>query len=247
MNHLLLGFALCATLAIYPGGLAALVAALAGGVIQFWPGNGEGWGRQAWLPGSLGGFFLGLALAGLALAPMPWPDSPVAPIAISWAAGSSVGGITLTLVGLWLLQLLGSKQPEQGWHLGLVATWSMGLVSLALAVHSGSWSGVLNAGGLGAELGRVCLATLGLVLLPLVLRRAPGGVSLSSAAWAAGTGVALLLALPQIQATPFPVAIAAWWGLMAAIGLGWAASARWGPSIIRNLGLALPAATLNVP
>ena len=58
MNHLLLGFALCAALAIYPGGLAALVAALAGGLIQLWTGNGEGRGRRAWVPGSLGGFLL---------------------------------------------------------------------------------------------------------------------------------------------------------------------------------------------
>ncbi|HVC22313.1 MAG TPA: hypothetical protein VNH82_02630 [Candidatus Dormibacteraeota bacterium] len=247
MNHLLFGFALCAALAIYPGGLAVLVAALAGGLAPFALGRREGWAGWAARPGNSTRLLLGLALAGLVVAPMPWPDNPVSPIGISWAAGSSLGGIALSLSALWALQLLGSKGPWPALVLVLLGIWSMGLLLLALAVHTVSWSGVLDAAGLGAELGRLGLAVLGIACLPLALGGGPGGLSLRSAAWAAGVGMALLLALPQLQTVPFPVAFGAWWVLMAILGLVWSAGARWGQRFIRNLGLVLPAATLNAP
>ncbi|MGC1184254.1 MAG: hypothetical protein WBA31_03760 [Candidatus Dormiibacterota bacterium] len=247
MNHLLFGFAVCAALAIYPGGLAAMVAALAGGLAPLALDRRKGWADWAARPANSTGLLLGLALAGLVVAPMPWPDNPVSPIGISWAAGSSLGGIALSLSGLWALQLLGSKGLWRPLVVVLLGIWSMGLLTMALVVHTGNWAGVLDAGGLGAELGRVGLAVLGIACLPLALGGAPGGLSLRSAAWAAGAGMALLLALPQLQAVPFPVAFGAWWVLMVALGLAWSAGARWGLGIIRNLGLSLPAATLNVP
>ncbi|MGA7173574.1 MAG: hypothetical protein WCB86_09965 [Candidatus Dormiibacterota bacterium] len=247
MNHLLFGFALCAALAIYPGGLAVLVASLVGGGAQLWfPPNS----RPGWLTGAVErpwSSLLGLAVAGTVLAPVPWPDNPVAPVGISWASGSTVGGIALTLGGLWALLLLGSNQPHRGSVLAILAGWSLGLVILATAVHSGSWSGVLSAGGAGAEAGRVGLAGVAICVLPWVLRGAPGGTSVRGAAWAATAGLALFLALPQLQAVPFPVALAAWWSLLGAISLGWAAGANWGVRIAGRLGLAASAATLNVP
>lgn len=247
MNHLLFGFALCAALVIYPGGLAALVASVAGGVAQRWfrPPARPGWlGAAIERPWSS---VLGLALAGIVLAPMPWPDNPVAPIGISWASGSDLGGIALSLGGLWALELLGSSQSRRGWVLTILGTWTLGLVLLALAVQSDSWSGILTAGGLGAELGRLVLAGLALSALPWVLRGAPGGTSVKGAAWAAGAGIALLLALPQLQAVPFPVALAAWWVLLLVLGLGWAVVTNWGPRVAGRLGFAFSAATLNVP
>ena len=247
MNHLLFGFALCAALAIYPGGLAALVASLAGGAGQLLL---RGPGRPRWVAEAVSSpwsSLLGLALAGLVLAPMPWPDNPVAPVGISWASGSNLGGIALSLSALWALQLLGSAQSRRGWVLTLLGAWSLGLVLLALAVHSGSWAGVLTAGGLGAELGRVLLAALGLCSLPWVMMGPPGGASLRGSGWAAGAGVALLLALPQLQAVPFPVVLVAWWALLVALGLVWAGGAAWGAGPARRLGLSVAAATLNTP
>ncbi|HVB13426.1 MAG TPA: hypothetical protein VNH38_01545 [Candidatus Dormibacteraeota bacterium] len=243
MNHLLFGFALCASLAIYPGGLAVLVGSLVGGAAQLGARRG---GLRGWLAEAVirsWSSMLGLALAGLVLAPMPWPDNPVAPVGISWAAGSNLGGIALSLSGLWALQLLGSSQPRRGWVLLLLGSWSVGLVLFALAVHSGSWSGILTAGGLGAEVARVGLAVLGLGSLPWVLWGAPGGSSLRGAAWAAVAGVALFLALPQLQSAPFPAVLIAWWALLAALGLAWAVVATWGP----RLGFSVSAATLNAP
>ncbi|MGC2192260.1 MAG: hypothetical protein WA751_07985 [Candidatus Dormiibacterota bacterium] len=247
MNHLLFGFALCAALAIYPGGLAVLVASVVGGGAQLWLRPGA---RTGWISGGVEGpwsSLLALGLAGAVLAPMPWPDNPVAPVGISWASGSNLGGLALSLGGIWALVLLGSRQPRRGWVLTILGSWSLGLVLLALAVHSGSWSGVLTAGGLGAELGRVVLAAVGICSLPWVLMGGPGGSSVRGAAWATGAGVALFLALPQLQAAPFPVILAGWWALLAALGLGWAAGANWGPRIFGRLGRSTSAATLNAP
>jgi hypothetical protein len=247
MNHLLFGFALCAALALYPGGLAVLVASLAGGLAQvgFRPARWFGWVSPALeRPWSS---LLGLALAGIVLGPVPWPDNPVAPVVITWASGSNFGGIALSLGALWALQLLGSNQPRHGWVLALLGGWSLALVLVALAVHSGSWSGILTAGGLGAELCRLGLAAVGICSLPLVLRGAPGGISLTGSAWAASSGVALFLALPQLQAVPFPLVLAAWWALLVALGLAWAAGSNWGSRIAGRLGFAASAATLNVP
>jgi hypothetical protein len=187
---------------------------------------------------------LALALAGLALAPMPWPDNSVAPVGVSWASGSDLGGIALSLACLWALQLLGS--PRRGLALVVAGAWSWGLVLLSLAVHSASWSGVLTAGGVGAEVGRVLLATVLLGSLPWVLGP-PGGASFRGCGWAAGVGMALLLGLPQLQTDPFPLALGVWWALLAALGLAWVAGTTWGPGQLRRLGISVSAATLKAP
>ncbi|HUY54655.1 MAG TPA: hypothetical protein VMV23_05810, partial [Candidatus Nanopelagicaceae bacterium] len=108
MNHLLFAFAVCAALAIYPGGLAGLAAVLVGG-------SGVLLRRRARAVDLLGvptprpwAMLLGLTLLGLAMAPMPWPDDPVAPVGISWASGADLGGIAVSLGCLWALQLLGA-------------------------------------------------------------------------------------------------------------------------------------------
>jgi hypothetical protein len=247
VNHLLFGFALCAALAIYPGGLAALVAALAGGAAQLITRKRRI--LSAWAVGLSDPtpLLLGVVLTGLVVAPMPWPDNPVAPIGISWAAGSSLGGIALSLGSLWGLQLLAAREPWRPWILWSLGIWSVGLVILALAVHEMNWSGILEARGLGAELGRVGLAAVGLASLPWALRGRPGGASVRSAAWAATAGMALLLALPQLQFAPLPVTLAAWWALVAALGVAWVVGSRWGPRTFRNFGVAVPAATLDSP
>ena len=247
MNHLLFGFALCAALVIYPGGLAivaASFAASAGRLLIRSPSPPDWIAAAVERPWSS---LLGLALAGLVLAPIPWPDNPVAPVGISWASGSNLGGISLSLGGLWALQLLGSGQPRRGWVLIYLGAWSLGLVLLASAVHSGNWSGVLTAGGPGAEVGRVGLALVGAGALPWVLGAPPGGLSATGAAWAASSGMVLILALPQLQAVPFPVAIAAWWALLALLGFGWAGASGWRSRIARRRRLNASAATLNTP
>jgi hypothetical protein len=246
VNHLLFAFALCAALAIYPGGLASLVASLMGS-------------SGALLRGRLGGPRLGaltvpkpwttllaLALVGVALAPMPWPDNPVAPVEVSWASGTDLGGIVLSLGCLWALQLLGAPPGRRGAAFALAGAWSWGLLLLSLAVHSATWSGVLTAGGLGAEVGRVLLAVSWLGSLPWVLGP-PGGVSFRGCGWAAGVGMSLLLGLPQLQSAPFPLALSAWWLVLAAIGLVWVVGATWGPGLRGRLGLSASAATLNAP
>ncbi len=246
MNHLLFGFAVCAALAIYPGGLAALAASLAGGAAQLFLTT-----RQNRSPiTSLGrpwSSLMGIALAGFVLAPLPWPDNPVAPVEISWASGTEMGGVALSLAGIWGLVLLGSSQHRRGWAICSLGAWSLGIVLLSTAVGANSWEGILNAGGLGAELGRVGLAGLGLLTLPWALAGAPGGTSTRGLAWAAGTGAYLFLALPQLQSVLFPVALLAWAGLMAALGAAWAVGSRWGPILVRRVGRPASAATLNAP
>jgi hypothetical protein len=247
VNHLLFGFALCAALAVYPGGLAVVVAALAGGGATLLRRGAGGWTACLGAMPSPFRLILGLMLAGLVLAPMPWPDNPVAPVTVSWASGSDLGGIGLTLAGLWALQLLGAGRSRDGRALAAAGAWSLALVALALAVHSATWSSLLSAGGLGAELGRLLLAVLALATLPLVLGGPPGGVSLRSCGWAAGAGMALLLALPQLRTAPFGLALVAWWVLLALLGLAWWAGSAGGPRVVRRLGMGAPAATLNVP
>ncbi|MGH7642788.1 MAG: hypothetical protein ACRENX_07215 [Candidatus Dormibacteria bacterium] len=247
MNHLLFGFALCAALVIYPGGLATVAAALAGGAAQRWqqPRSRPGWLNPAiakpWPA------LIGLLLAGLVLGPISWPDNAVAPVGISWASGSDLGGIAMSLGGLLALELLGSSQPRRAGVLAVLGSWSLGLLLLASAVHADSWAGVLGAGGVGAEVARLGLAGLALGSLPWVLWGAPGGFSAKGLAWAAGAGMGLLLALPQLQAAPFPVALGAWWALLVAIGLTWVLVSSWGPKLARRLGLTFSAATLDVP
>ncbi|MFZ0995382.1 MAG: hypothetical protein WAO09_05315 [Candidatus Dormiibacterota bacterium] len=244
MNHLLFAFAVCAALAIYPGGLAGLVAAVLGSSGALLAG------RAATLSVVLRprpwAMLLALALVGLALAPMPWPDNPVAPVGISWASGTDLGGIALSIACFWALQLLGAPRSRRGLAFALAGAWSWGLLLLSLAVHSATWSGVLGAGGVGAEAGRVVLAVTWLGSLPWVLGP-PGGMSFRGFGWAAGVGMALLLGLPQLQSAPFPLTLGLWWGVMAGVGLVWAAGARFGPGLWGHLGLVPPAATLNAP
>jgi hypothetical protein len=246
VNHLLFAFAVCAALAIYPGGLAGLVAALLGG-------SGALLREKARALDLLGlpmprpwAMLLGLTLLGLALAPMPWPDDPVAPVGISWASGADLGGLAVSLGSLWALQLLGALRSRRGLAFAVAGAWSWGLILLSLAAHSETWSGVLGAGGVGAEVARVLLALAWLGSLPWVLGP-PGGLSFRGYGWAAGVGVGLLLALPQLQTAPFPLALGLWWGVLVAVGLAWAAGARWAPRLWAHLSPAPSAATLNTP
>lgn len=250
MNHLVFAFALCAALAVYPGGLAvlgAMAAQAAPALPALGPGPiwvrglralGSGWGRG----------LAAVALAGLAVAPLPWPGNPVAPVTVSWAAGRELGGPALTLGALIGLLLLASPEPARARATASACAWSLGLVLLALAVGSAGWSGLLSAPGLGAELVRVFLgvgwpAALGWNLLPGALPADPA----RAAAWAAGSGVGLLLALPQLLGTPFWVALLAWWALALLLGAGSALlrlgrCRGWtGPAPVRATG------RLNVP
>lgn len=246
MNHLLFAFAVCAALAIYPGGLAGLVAALLGssGLLLRERAAAFSWrGLAMPRPWEM---LLGLTLLGLALAPMPWPDDPVAPVGISWASGADLGGIALSLGCLWALQLLGAPRSRRGVAFVLAGAWSWGLLLLSLAVHSSTWSGVLGAGGVGAEVVRVLLAAAWVGSLPWVLGP-PGGLSFRGCGWAAGVGMGLLLVLPQLRTAPFPLALGLWWAGLAVMGLVWTAGARWGPRLWGRPGSAASAATLNTP
>jgi hypothetical protein len=248
VNHLLVGFAICAALSIYPGGLTVLVAALAGSAGPVLVRPGARWRREEFwnrLSRNSAATLLGVALAGLVLAPMPWPGNPVAPLGVSWASGSDLGGLALTLSGLWALHLVGSARAHEGRVLALLGAWSLGLILLAMAVHAATWSGVLTAGGLGAEVGRVLLAVAWLGLMPWALADAPGGAAVRDCAAVAGTGVALFLMLPQIQATPTLVVLPAWWALLLALGLACAAARRWGIGTLRRTGLPFPDARLD--
>jgi hypothetical protein len=246
VNHLLFAFAVCAALAIYPGGLAGLVAAVLGSSGSLLPGRVGTFGRGALPMPRPWEMLLALVLLGLALAPMPWPDNPVTPVGISWASGTDLGRIALSVGCLWALQLLGAPRSRRGLAFALAGVWSWGLLLLSLAVHSATWSGVLGAGGVGAEVGRVVLAVAWLASLPWALGP-PGGMSFRGFGWAAGVGMGLLLALPQLQSAPFPLALGLWWGVMAGVGLAWVAGARLGPRLRVHLGFAAPAATLNAP
>ncbi|MGA8427208.1 MAG: hypothetical protein WB801_06435, partial [Candidatus Dormiibacterota bacterium] len=141
MNHLLFAFAVCAALAIYPGGLASLVAALLGGSGLLLRGRAAAFSWRGLAMPRPWAMLLGLTLLGLALAPMPWPDDPVAPVGISWASGADLGGIALSLGCLWVLQLLGAPRSRRGVAFVVAGAWSWGLLLLSLAVHSATWSG----------------------------------------------------------------------------------------------------------
>jgi hypothetical protein len=246
VNHLLFGFAICAALAIYPGGLAGLVAAQMGNSGALLRGRVAAFDLRGLPIPRPWAMLLGLTLLGLALGPMPWPDDPVAPVGISWASGADLGGIALSLGCLWALQLLGAPRSRRGAAFALAGVWSWGLLLLSLGVRSATWSGVLGAGGLGAEVVRVLLAVAWVGSLPWVLGP-PGGLSFRGCGWAAGVGMGLLLALPQLQTAPFPLALGLWWAVLAAMGLVWATGAKWGPRIWGRLGFAASAATLNAP
>lgn len=242
MNHLLFGFALCAAVAIYPGGLSVLVAQLATAAGRF--RLGAALRAMATQPLAT---LVALGLAGLVVAPLPLADNPVAPVGISWAAGSSLGNLGLSLAGLWALCLLAPGRPRRARQLWLLAGWSLGLLLLSLGVRSGDWSGLLSAGGAGAESARLVLGVAAVCLLWCWFGPAPGQDRFAAAGWAVGGVAGLILVLPQLQTLPFLVDLAGWWTLQAGLGLLGLAAARLLPPVRRRLGRSVSAATLNTP
>ncbi|MGH7640182.1 MAG: hypothetical protein ACREN7_03605 [Candidatus Dormibacteria bacterium] len=241
MNHLLLGFALCGALVIYPGGLAVLAALVAAAV-----GRRRPLGQLASWASEPARSLQGVAAATVALVPLPFPGNPVAPVGISWAGGSELGNLGLSLAGLFALAWLAAPVRHRGLGLTLLAAWSLGLGILALSLGTGSWEGVLGAGGPGAEAGRVLLGSLALGLPLLWFGGAGGEETVRSCGWVAAAAMGLLLLLPQLRQLLFPGVLLSWWVL----GLVLAAVGGSGGSVVwrrRSPDGSGTAAKLNVP
>lgn len=153
----------------------------------------------------------------------------------------------LTLAGLWGLLLL----EEEGGQLirprtGLAAAWSLGVLLLALTLSTGSWSALLGAPGLGAEIPRVLLGAALLLLLPWLAGRPGSGHRTRSLTWAVGTGAASLLVLPQLRLSPFYLALAVWWLLQLLAPL-WSGALQGALARLWRRGTPTAAATLNGP
>ncbi|MGA9775033.1 MAG: hypothetical protein WBU92_03830 [Candidatus Dormiibacterota bacterium] len=215
MNHLLIAFSLLAAVCLYPGGLT-LVAAAAGARLGFLPfGGGQASGRFRGLAGPYP--LVTLVAAVLVVLTLPWPGNPLAQLLPLGLASSPVGGVPVTIAGLlWLRPL---AEGEGGTRPAILYPGFLGilLLTLALALHSPGWVGVVGARGAGAEVGRVIVGVIGLASLPLwggSPARPRGGLT-----WAPVIALCLFLIIPGVAGWPVPVALGLWLAASALAGV----------------------------
>lgn len=226
MSHLVIGLAICAALFIYPGGACVVCAWLLVLV-------GVRWGRRTAVPLALpwpahsatewlaAGF-----LSALVVVPLSWPADPIAQISVGGLSGLGLGGIPLSLAGLWALGWLGRNRWQSTGAISLVLAWSLGLIVLAMITKSPGWAGILGPVALGQELLRAGLGLVALIALPWFGGPDPERNLFTAAAWAAWLAVDLSLLVPALQSLQFPAILGSWWALSLAASLSAVAATR---------------------
>lgn len=219
MSHLLIGLAICAALFIYPGGaclvcawLLVLVGVRAGGreagvLARPWPTHSA----PEWLAAGL--------LSALVVVPLAWGADPIAQISVGGLSGLGLGGIPLSLAGLWALGWLGRNRWQSTGAISLALAWSLGLIVLAMITKSPGWAGILGPAGLGQELLRGGLGLVALIALPWFGGPDPARNLFTAAAWAAWLAVDLSLLVPALESLQFPAVLGSWWAFSLAASL----------------------------
>lgn len=231
MSHLLIGLAICAALLIYPGGVCLVGAWLLvlGGTRLVhrrpkitavpWPDRRP----PDWL---LAGF-----LSALVVVPLSWPANPIGQISAAGLSGLGMGGIALTLAGLWSLGWIGPDRLRSTRAVPGLLAWSVGLIILATIMRAPGWGELLGSADLAQKLLRGGLGVVALLALPWFAGPFPERDLFTAAAWAAWLAVAFSLLFPALQSLQFPVVLGSWWagslaaGLISALGASW--RSRW--------------------
>ncbi len=229
MSHLLAAFALCAAVAVYPGGAALLF----GVVCAEWGAGRPPW--VCWRPpsrlGSPGEWLVALALGSVVLLPVTLTANPASSVSFGAGTSAPVGGVVMSVAGVWGLLVLTRHRQYLSVGAVLVALWTLGILLFALAMTSPDWASILGARGWGAEVGRLLLSLLaagaGLTLRDDPRLRFPGS-PLLPAARASLAALVLILAFPQLRSAPVGLLLLGWWaactlvGALARLGLpGW--------------------------
>ncbi|MHB8323386.1 MAG: hypothetical protein ACYDEA_00545 [Candidatus Dormibacteria bacterium] len=234
MSHILIALALCAALVIYPGGASAVVALwLVSAQSKFpWTIFGRGEFLRSGRPG---GAWLGAgALCGLVVLPLPWAGNPVTQMDVGGLGGASLGGLALSLLGLFWLESMGraGRRPVLAALLSL--GWALAVVALAVALRAPGWAGVIGGSGLGAELARLALGLSAIIAIPWVGGSDPQHDICTAAAWSARLALGLSLVVPQLAALPAGAALGIWWGACLLLAAAWAGGLR---GVAQHLGM----------
>ncbi|HUY96925.1 MAG TPA: hypothetical protein VMW47_04770 [Verrucomicrobiae bacterium] len=227
MSALLPLLGLVAGLVVYPAGLTLVACSAAALAVR------AGSGHRAVGPGPEAGGGVArarmvgveIALAGLAVAALPWPDSPLG--AIPGVAAATVGslGVPLTVAALWIADsIAGPPRP------GLRASWAIGLLGCGVWSGSAGWPALLAHAGTGPTVLRLAAGAGIAVILPGLAGARDHGDRPRAVSWAAHSAIVTVLMAPTISRFD-PVAAVALW---AAVGAGLAAAhrlvARWRPA-----------------
>lgn len=212
MSHVLLAFAILAACCLYPAGLSLLGA-----------GAAAVGGRWATAPAGRRGGPNGLDRAGLTLVgailvllPLPFSGNPLFQVQPLSLATAQFGGVGCTLLGLFLLRPARGAGRSAMVAFGAGLAWSVLALAFALAVRSPGWLSLVEAGGSGAEAGRIVLGLAGLVLIALWVD--PNDPALDQPVrFAALVAVSLILLVPALARGPVWLTLLAW---VAAAGLG---------------------------
>jgi hypothetical protein len=228
VSHLLIGLAICAALFIYPGG-ACLVCAWMLVLVGVRVGGREaGILARPWPTQSAAEWLVAGSLSALVVVPLSWPADPIAQISVGGLSGLGLGGIPLSLAGLWALGWLGRNRWQSTGAISLTLAWSLGLIVLAMLTKSPGWAGILGPAPLGQELLRGGLGLVALIALPWFGGPDPERNLFTAAAWAAWLAVDLSLLLPALESLPFPAVLGSWWAFSLAASLLAVAATRGG-------------------
>lgn len=211
MSHIRIAVALCAGLVLYPGGVSAAVGMA---LVRLGPAQvSSRAGLRRWLTTAhpdRSWVYAGL-LCSLVVLPLPWGGSPISQLQVGGVGGAGIGGLALSVLGLLVLESRNGGRMVQVVLIGLV--WALGLVAVAVTLRAATWSELVAAGGVGAELARLGLGLSSLALIPWAGASHPGRQAATAAAAAARLAVSLSLLLPQLQALAAGVDLVIWWGV----------------------------------
>jgi hypothetical protein len=214
LNHILIGLALCAGVLLYPGGLTLLGASclLAVGATLGRPPVSR-WrvpGGSRWVP---------LGLASLAVIPLPWPGSPLLELSVGGLSQAGVGGLALSVLGLFGLEMLiAADQPDRPLRVLASAASLLAILILAEALGAADWGSLLAAPGPGAEAGRLGIAAICLLVGPWAAGRELGVEAKVTCAWAVRASIFGFLALPQVAGLPVWPVLGGWLGACLMLG-----------------------------
>lgn len=212
MNHVLLAFALLAAGCLYPAGLslaAAGAAAAGGGWVAAHPH------RSAPLP-TPAGAGTAFGAAALLVLPLPLSGNPLFQLQSLGVATTQIGGVALSLLGLFLLRPTRGRGGRQVVSVGAGVVFAILLIAFAIALRSPGWLSLVEAGGGGAEAGRIALGLAGLVLIAVWVD--PGNPAVGERLrFAALAAVSLILLVPVLARGPVWLTLVVWVG---SAGLG---------------------------
>ncbi len=221
MSHILIGLAVCASLLIYPGGLTLLCGAwlLSKGSSM----AAAGWRRRTQVDKTI----VPLALASLAVVPLPWPGNPALALTAGGLSQVGVGGLGLTALGLLGMELwLANGKRTSSPHTLLPVLTVLAILVLAEVVAAPDWASLLAATGTGAEAGRVGVGVACLLAFPWASGDPAGSRLAVACAAATRFAVAAFLIFPQVARTPVWLGLGVWLAACLAFGALWGVARR---------------------